>query len=189
MARPRSLPDDVVLERLLQTLSQAGPDNLTFQRAATGVGLSAATLVQRFGSREKMVEAVLLFAWDRLERETVAADAHHPQTPEGAIALLLQLTPEDMTGVGFADGLLLLREDMRSPVLRARGAAWGKALAQALGKRLTGSREEAGRLGWQMASLWQGALVWQGFRQDKAPKDTIRQMLEEWCAAALPSSS
>jgi len=189
MARPRSLPDDVVLERLLQTLSQAGPDNLTFQRAADGVGLSAATLVQRFGSREKMVEATLLFAWDRLERETGAADALHPDTPEGAIALLLQLTPEDLTGAGFADGLLLLREDFRNPVLRARGGAWGEGLAQALGRRLTGSRTEAGRLGWQMASLWQGALIWQGFRQDAAAKETVRQMLEAWCAVTAEETS
>ena len=187
MARPRSLPDDIVLARLLQTLSQAGPDNLTFQRAAAGVGLSAATLVQRFGSREKMVEATLLFAWDRLESETGLADAQHPDTPDGAVALLLYLTPEDMTGAGFADGLLLLREDVRNPVLRARGAAWGEFLAQALGRRLTGSRSEASRLGWQMASLWQGALVWQGFRQDAAAKNTIRQMLEEWCAMTARS--
>lgn len=186
MARPRSLPDDVVHERLLQALSQAGPDNLTFQRAADSVGLSAATLVQRFGSRDKMVEATLLFAWDRLERETCAADDLHPETPEGAVALLLHLTPEDLTGTGFADGLLLLREDVRNPVLRARGAAWGEVLAQALGRRLTGSQTEAGRLGWQLASLWQGALIWQGFRQNSAPKETIRQTLEDWCALALP---
>lgn len=181
MARPRSLPDDVVLERLLETLAVAGPDNLTFQRAAAGVGLSAATLVQRFGSREKMVEATLLFAWDRLEAETRAADRDVPASPAGAIALLLRLMPEAESGSGFADGLLLLREDLRNPVLRARGAAWGAYLATALGRRLAGPGPDAERLGWQMASLWQGALLWQGFSGAGASGDTLRDMLEDWC--------
>ncbi|WP_269583134.1 TetR family transcriptional regulator [Roseibium sp. Sym1] len=189
MARPKRISDEMVLERLLQTLVETGADALTFQRASAAAGLSAATLVQRFGSRENMIEAALLLAWDRLEAETRMADAHLPATPGGAISLLLQLTPADTSGNGFADGLLLLREDFRNPVLRARGADWGHFLAGALGRRLSVSEAEATRLGWQMASLWQGALLWWGFTRDGTPGQSVRHLLEEWCAVAgVPAS-
>ena len=40
----------------------------------------------------------------------------------------------------YAEGLLVLREDLRDPVLRARGAAWKKALSKALDDCFAGSR-------------------------------------------------
>ena len=70
---------------------ECGPDGLTFARAAKACGLSPATLVQRYGTRETLVQAVLLRAWDRLDAETGAADAEEAQTPVGAINLLMRL--------------------------------------------------------------------------------------------------
>ena len=36
------------------------------------------------------------------------------------------------------------------------------------------------RLGWQMARLWQGALIWWAFRRDSDPEVEIRVALEDW---------
>jgi AcrR family transcriptional regulator len=157
MARHKTIPDEQVLGTLFELMMHTGPDGLTFVRAAQASGLAAATLVQRYGKRERLVEAVLLQAWDRLDAETVAADNEEALTPEGAIKLLLRLMPPDTAERNATDGLLLLREDIRNPKLRARGAAWGGVLASALGRRLTTDRQEADLLGWQMAALWQGA--------------------------------
>lgn len=184
MARPRSLPDETVLDRLLQTLSDCGPENLTFQRAAQGVGLSAATLVQRFGSRDAMVERTLLFAWDGLDEATRLADQAHDLTPDGAITLLLDLMPPDTDEDSTIDGLLLLREDMRNPALRSRGAAWGTTLATVLGRRLTQDPLQQGRLGRQMACLWQGTTLWWGFDRSGSARDAARRALEDWCRTA-----
>ncbi|MHA7773717.1 TetR family transcriptional regulator [Roseibium sp. M-1] len=187
MARPKRISDETVLDKLLETLAETGPDNLTFQRASAAAGLSAATLVQRFGNREAMVEAVLLFAWDRLDALSRTADAEMPLDPDGAISLLMQLTPTDEGEHGFANGLLLLREDMRNPVLRARGAAWGAFLANALGRRLAEDGDRAHRLGRQMASVWQGALIWWGFTREEPFGAFVRKQLEEWYEAIGPS--
>ena len=105
MARPKTIPDEHVLDALFELMMKTGPDGLTFARAAKASGLSAATLVQRYGNRERMVEATLLQAWDRLDAETKAADLEEDLSPEGAIKLLLRLMSHDTAerDAGFAD--------------------------------------------------------------------------------------
>lgn len=183
MGRRKTVSDHALLEGLLAAMEQAGPDAFSFAKASGAVALSPATLVQRFGSRDAMIEAILLRAWDRLDAATALADAETSPDPAGAIAMLLRLLPAVKTGQDVADGLLLLREDFKNPALRTRGQAWGAYLAGALGGRLTDQPEVAARLGWQMASLWQGAVIWSAFRHDADRESAIRTMLEDWCTS------
>ncbi|MGO4387291.1 TetR/AcrR family transcriptional regulator [Microvirga sp. 2YAF29] len=180
MARPKTIPDEQVLDTLFEALMESGPGGLTFAFAAKSCGLSPATLVQRYGDREALVQAILLRAWDRLDAETEAADAEETPTPEGAISLLLRLMPPETAERDASSGLLLLREDLRNPILRSRGAAWGHRLAEALGRRLSKDRARGKRLGWQMASLWQGAHTWWAFTREEPPERAIRRVLGEW---------
>ncbi|WP_273793866.1 TetR/AcrR family transcriptional regulator [Brucella anthropi] len=183
MARTKSVPDEAVLDRLMAVVAEAGPKGLTFARAAKATGLSAATLVQRYGNSQSMLEAVLLRAWDQLDAATRTADENTALTPRGAIDLLMALMSSDTAEYNATDGLLLLREDIRNPVLRARGAAWGLYLAGALGRRLCGDATKANRLGWQMASIWQGAHIWWAFTRTEPPEIAIRRALVEWLEA------
>lgn len=180
MTRRKTIPDEQVLGTLFEMMMKTGPDGLTFARAAQASGLAAATLVQRFGSRERMVEAILLQAWDSLDAETKAADEEEDLSPEGAINLLLRLMSPDTASRDATDGLLLLREDIRNLRLRERGAAWGRALVAALGRRLSADQQEADLLGWQMAALWQGAHTWWAFDQTVPADRAIREALEAW---------
>src|SRR6218665_1812149 len=66
VARRKTISDEALLDGLMSAITEHGPAGLTFAGAAAAVTLSPATLVQRFGSREAMVEAILLRAWDRL---------------------------------------------------------------------------------------------------------------------------
>ncbi len=183
MPRHKSISDYQVLDVLLPLMLQTGPDGLTFAAAAKACGLSAATLVQRYGKSEDLVETVLLRAWDKLQAETETADEEEPLTPQGAISLLMRLIPPEAAEQNASDGLLLLREDIRNPKLRARGALWGHTLAQALGCRLTHDKASEERLGWQMAALWQGAHTWWAFVRGEDANSAIRRALEEWVAA------
>ncbi|MDY6949428.1 hypothetical protein [Pseudorhizobium marinum] len=180
MTRRKTIPDEQVLGTLFELMMKTGPDGLTFARAAKASGLAAATLVQRYGNRERMVEAILMQAWDHLDAETKAADNEEDLTPEGAIKLLLRLMSPDTAERDATDGLLLLREDIRNPRLRERGAAWGGALVSALGRRLSADAPEAELLGSQMAALWQGAYTWWAFDQTVPADRAIRQALEAW---------
>jgi Transcriptional regulator len=180
MSRGKTISDQDLLDRLFPALMRHGPSGLSFAGASHAAGLAPATLVQRFGTREGMVEAILLRAWDRLDETTAVADAEASLDSAGAVDLLLRLTDSDTAEHNFTDGLLLLREDIRNPMLRARGARWGERLAAALGRRLCDDADRGTQLGWQMASLWQGALVWWAFRQDAKPEVKVRNVLEDW---------
>lgn len=165
MARPRSVSDDDLLDAATALMHHTAPADLTFAALAKATGLSPATLVQRFGTKDAMIEAALLRAWDQLDARTASADARCALTPQGAIDLLVGLSDYG-DHERYAEGLLLLREDIRNPVLRARGEAWGRALTTALGRRLTADAERQRQLGRLMASQWQGALLWWGFSRD-----------------------
>ncbi|MBR0556600.1 TetR/AcrR family transcriptional regulator [Ciceribacter sp. L1K23] len=180
MARHKTISDETLLDLLLETIMETGPAGLTFSRAAKAGGLAPATLVQRYGDREALVEAILLRAWDRLDEETERADVEEAETRQGAVDLLLRLMPPEQAERDTTDGLLLLREDIRNPKLRARGAAWGHRLAEALGRRLSADPQEGRRLGWQMASLWQGAYTWWAFTREEPADRAIRRVLEDW---------
>jgi AcrR family transcriptional regulator len=180
MTRRKTIPDEQVLDALFELMMKSGPDGLTFARAAKASGLSAATLVQRYGNRERMVEAILMQAWLRLDAQTKAADEEEDLSPEGAIKLLLRLMSADTAERDATEGFLLLREDTRNPRLRERGAAWGLALVSAVGRRLSPDPQEADLLGRQMAALWQGAHIWWAFDQTVPADRAIRQALEAW---------
>lgn len=179
MPRPRTIPDEALLDGALAVLRRAGPEGMTFAAVAAETGLSAATLVQRFGSKAALVQAALLRAWDLLDARTAEADAAAPPTPAGAVELLVALSGD--YGDDYAEGLLVLREDLRDPALRRRGAAWGQVLAEALGRRLAdsaGPRPDLGRL---MAAQWQGAVLWWGFERGRSLPEAVAAELEAWC--------
>lgn len=162
MPRNRTIADEVILDAALALAETSGPGALTFQALSGAVGLAPATLVQRFGTKAALLQAALLRAWDHLDAATAAADAAAPATPQGVVDLVRRLSgqydPDEES-----DQILLLREDLRDPVLRARGQAWIAALEVAVERRLDGAAPGTGRL---VVSLWQGSLtVWQ-FQRD-----------------------
>lgn len=180
MGRIKTVSDEAALDALLAAVSETGPEGLSFSKASAIVGLSASSIVQRFGSREGMVRAVLLHAWDKLDALTLVATSETPETPAGAAELLLRLMHGPQTETDVTEGLLLLREDFRDPVLRARGSAWGRRLAVVLGGRLTQGSANGEAMGWQMLAVWQGTIIWWGFTRDRDPEEAIRAALMEW---------
>lgn len=174
MPRVKTLPDAEILQAVHRIIHGQGPDAVTFQAVAGACGLSPSTLVQRFGTKSALVRAALLQAWDRLDELTARLAAEIPRTSEGAIALLVGLSG-DYGGIeSYANGLLVLREDFRDPVLRARGAAWKTALTRALDDCLSGHPGAPPGLGLLMASQWQGSLLWWGFE----PQDSVERYVE-----------
>ncbi|MDB5542203.1 MAG: TetR family transcriptional regulator [Devosia sp.] len=185
MSRPRRISDEDVIEAVAALLSKEGPNGLTFASASAVSGLSPATLVQRYGNREALLRAALLWMWDQLDLATAGADAAHPVDAEGAIALLVRLSAGYGAGDEAAQGLLLLREDFRDPVLRARGVAWNKALTAALGRRLSADAAQQAVLGRLMASQWQGAVLWWGYSREGTLRGYLRRELREWLTAVV----
>jgi AcrR family transcriptional regulator len=185
MPRPKTLPDDDVLDAAHRLMHEHGPDGLTFASVAQVCGLSASTLVQRFKSKAGLVQSALLQAWDRLDEKTATLAAAAPNTPAGAIELLVGLS-RDYGGIeAYAEGLLVLREDFRNPVLRARGALWKKALSSALDDCFAEVPQAPPGIGLLIASQWQGSLLWWAFEPQEPVEDFVEDSLKRFVAAIV----
>ena len=185
MPRSKTLSDQHVLAVAHRLIHEHGPEALTFESLSRACGLSAATLVQRFKSKAGLKQSTLLHAWDRLDEKTATLAAAVPKSAEGAISLLTALSG-DYGGIeAYAEGLLVLREDLRDPVLRARGAAWKNQLSDALDECFAGVPHAPPGIGLLAASHWQGSLLWWGFDPQGLLQDFVADGLRRFIAAVV----
>jgi AcrR family transcriptional regulator len=123
MPRPRTVSDEAILDAVLALAHRVGPSRVTFAAAAAEVGLSAATLVQRFGTKRELLLAADKRGIDlwvgALERSTAASPL--ARVVEGLeLAAGPDTTPEQM-----ANSVAMLQLDLADPDFHAetlRGA-------------------------------------------------------------------
>jgi AcrR family transcriptional regulator len=187
MPRPKIQSDGNVLATALRLMHERGPEALTFAALSQASGLSGATLVQRFGTKIALRQATLLHAWDRLYEKTAALVRTTPATPAGAVRLLVGLS-RDYGGIeAYAEGLL--REDLRDPALRARGAAWRDMLSAALDACFAGVAAAPKGIGLILAAQWQGSLLWWGFDPREPVERYVEKSLKRFVAAIAPAKN
>ncbi|TKT75358.1 TetR/AcrR family transcriptional regulator [Aquamicrobium sp. LC103] len=187
MPRPKTLSDKDVLDAALAIVHRNGPEALTFASLSERCGLSPATLVQRFRNMAGIKQAALLHAWDSLDEKTASLAASVPRTPVGAVELLVGLSG-DYGGIeAYAEGLLVLREDLRDPALRARGAAWKAALSKALDDCFSETSAAPAEIGLIMATQWQGALLWWSFDPRQSLQGFVEDHLNRFVSVVIPS--
>jgi AcrR family transcriptional regulator len=58
MARPRGIPDEELLAAAQTLLFEVGPAGFTLEKSAARAGVSAATLIKRFGSKRQLLLAL-----------------------------------------------------------------------------------------------------------------------------------
>jgi AcrR family transcriptional regulator len=185
MPRPKTLPDSAVLKAAYALVHRHGPDALTFSTLAQACGLSASTLVQRFKSKADLIRSTLSYAWDGLDEKTATFSAKVPQTPDGAIQLLTLLSKDYGEIEAYADALLILREDLRDPALRARGAKWKAVLTRALEDCFTAVPLAPQGIGLLMAAQWQGSVLWWSFDPKGKVETYVEENLESFVSAII----
>ena len=185
MPRPKILPDSEVLKAAYALVHRHGPDTLTFATLAQACGLSASTLVQRFKSKADLVRSTLSYAWDGLDEKTAAFSAKVPKTPTGAVQLLTMLSKDYGEIEVYADALLILREDLRDPALRARGAKWKAVLTRALEDCFTAVPHAPRGIGLLMAAQWQGSVLWWSFDPKGRVENYVEDNLESFVSAIV----
>lgn len=185
MPRPKILPDSEVLKAAYALVHQHGPDALTFSTLAQACGLSASTLVQRFKSKADLVRSTLSYAWDGLDEKTATFSAKVPKTPAGAVQLLTMLSKDYGEIEAYADALLILREDLRDPALRVRGAKWKAVLTRALEDCFTAVPHAPRGIGLLMAAQWQGSVLWWSFDPKGRVENYVEDNLESFVSAIV----
>lgn len=178
MPRTKTIPDDVLLSAGLDIVHRDGPAALTFSTLASVVDLASSTIVQRFGSKADLLRATLLHAWDRLDDHTARAAATASPDAAGVVDLLVALSGEYEAN-DYADQLMVLREDLRDPVLRSRGEAWIAALAGSIEERLVDAPGGSAGLGALVVAHWQGTLTVWGFTRPGPLPVFVRHSLDE----------
>ena len=165
MPRPRTIPDNRIFAAVQALLDEGGDKAVSFSTVAAATGLAAPTLVQRYGSRDGMVRAARLAAWDMLE--TATTEAILATEDKGPQALLKAIGPVNAAA---------LAQDLRDPDLAQRAAAWRAMVEAALTLRLgTGQKAREGAA--VLFAAWQGQALWSkagedGFRL----KDVVKRL-------------
>ncbi|PSH69249.1 TetR family transcriptional regulator [Phyllobacterium brassicacearum] len=189
MTRPKTLSDEHVLKIAHQLMHEHGPEALTFARLAKACGLSPATLVQRFESKARLKQSTLHYAWDRLDEKTAQVADNTPKSVDGAIEFLMALS-RDYGGIeSYADGLLVLREDLRDPTLRARGVIWKAKLSNVLESCFEGVLNAPAGVGLLMASQWQGSLLWWSFDPQGELESFVETSLKRFVSVVVTSTA
>ena len=164
MSRPRTIPDQVIFSAILRLISDGGEKAVAFSSVARATGLSAPSLVQRYGALPDMIRAALHGEWDRIDARTTQAIAEMSASAKGPQSLLKALSP--------APGPTVLAAALRDARLRDRARLWRNRVEAALAQ--TGGDSEAAAIlfaAWQGQSLWDG-IGDKGFRL----KDAIKRL-------------
>lgn len=163
MPRLRTIPDATVFAAIQRLLDAGGEKAVSFGSVGAATGLAPPTLVQRYGSRDAMVRAARLAAWEALERRTAQAIAE--TADKGPQGLLKAIGQVDTAAIAA---------DLRDPELAKRAAAWRAGVETALTLRL-GAGPKARESAALLFAAWQGQALWAqasepGFRLKDAVK-------------------
>lgn len=114
MARPRLRTDDELLDAAARAMARSGPSRFTLALAAREAGIAPATLVLRFGSKDRLIEAVI----SRAARPESEGRARAARGAEAVIELAVQWAAGFGTGENLGEHVQWLAEDIRNPKLR-----------------------------------------------------------------------
>ncbi len=143
MPRPRTVSDEDVLDGVLALAHRVGPAKLTLAAAAREVGLSPATLIQRYGTKHE-----LLLAADRRGVElwvTPVEEAEHPSPLDRVVEGLVGAVDPDMTPEAMANSVAMLQLDLVEPDFHAETLRGARRLRAALQRHLLAA-SDAGEL-------------------------------------------
>ena len=115
-ARPRTVSDEDLINATVRIMSRLGPVKLTLAAVAEEAGVTAATLVQRFGSKRGLMLRISAGAAESGDACFAMMRAAHPHSPLAALLASatafaqMAATPEEL-----ANSLAFLQIDITDP--------------------------------------------------------------------------
>lgn len=184
MARPRTVSDETILDAALDLAHRIGPARLTFAAVAAEVGLSAATLVQRFGSKRDLLLAADKRGVDLWVGSLSRATAASPLAR--VIDGLVLAVDEDTTPEQMANSVAMLQLDLADADFHAetlRGAQAVRAriagdLAAAVDAGELRPDTEVEPLAVLVETTYHGAMIGWAIHREGSLADWMRQQIE-----------
>jgi len=113
--RPRTVQDDVILDAAIEVLGTMGPEKMTLADVGNAVGLSAATLVQRFGSKRELMLALLRHTLGGIDQRVDAAVADTASPLDALFAAITEIPRELTTNIGLGKRLAFYLLQLEDP--------------------------------------------------------------------------
>ena len=178
MARTRQLSDEALLEAVMPVIFGKGPREFTLAEAGRAAGLSAGTLLQRFGSKQGLVIAALELA----NRHNFAAlDRLSDATGrEAIIRIFVDRTPGPEHEHLLGDQLLWLRESMADPAVNAVSRDYFVQFRQALADRMPPMAIPAAQAVLLVEALWHGSMIQWGIGREGHLRPYVERHLRHW---------
>lgn len=126
--RPRTVSDDAILAATARVISRQGPARLTLAAVADEVGLSAPSLVQRFGSKRDLLLAFSRRASDGVAGTFAAARQKHRSPLAAARAALTSMASGIETPDELANHLAFLQLELSDPDFHEQTARYARAV-------------------------------------------------------------
>jgi AcrR family transcriptional regulator len=182
--RPRTVDDDVLLAATLKLIGRVGPARLTLARVAEEVGLSPATLLQRFGSKRGLMLAAARRGTDWTGRFAAARDAA-PTRVEALIAALVEATAAVRTPETMANNVAFLQLDLADDDFHAEALAGARAMRDEI-ETVLREAIEAGELAGAdpatlaetVATIYNGSLITWAIHREGTIEDWLSERLE-----------
>jgi AcrR family transcriptional regulator len=178
MPRRKSISDEEILDRALPLMAAAGPAGFTLADVARAVGVAPATLLQRFGDKQTLIERA--FARDN-ERFVPWLES----LPEGVGAdVVVRIYSEATLLFGenpsLSDHLLWLREDIRDPALNRLARHRFRLFREAIVRRLPPLPIPADRAARLLDAQYHGAVVQWALDPQGRLADFVAESLSDW---------
>jgi AcrR family transcriptional regulator len=184
MPRPRTISDEAILDAVLALAHRVGPARVTIATAAAEAGLSAATLVQRFGTKRQLLLAADKRGIDlwvgAVNRSTAASPI--ARVIEG---LVLAVDP-DATPELMANSVAMLQLDLADPDFHAETLRGARAVRAGIAHNLNAALA-AGELdpGTDVATLatlvettYHGAMIGWAIHRENTLARWMREQIE-----------
>jgi AcrR family transcriptional regulator len=183
--RPRETSDQAILAATMRVMQRRGPAQLTLNDVAKEADVVPATLIQRFGSKRKLLLATCKTGTADVGGQFAAARAKYKSPLKALVELYVQCSSFASTPESMANGLAYLQNDLTDPEFHAFTLAQFKAMRTEIRKLLdeaVAARELAPCDTGQLARLFQqvnggSMLDWAVFREGKLA-DWLREDLE-----------
>jgi AcrR family transcriptional regulator len=184
MPRRKVISDEAVLDATGRVLLERGPHAFTLAQVSKVAGIAPATLIQRFGTKQGLLQAFGSRAAPRASGRPKVSD-------EPPLKVLVRLLLERATGLegpgAMANRIALMLEELKNESLRAQAARQAFA-TELLIERLL---EQAGfdapeRAARVIYAAWTGALLGWALRGEGSLERYLKRVLGETLALLAP---
>jgi AcrR family transcriptional regulator len=180
--RPRTIDDEAVLDAAARVVGRTGPAGLTLAAVAAESGLAPATLVQRFGSKRRLLLAVVARGVPVGSlREAAMADDPLAALVDALVARTASIVSPEV----LANHVAFLQMDLADPEFHAHARADAARLQEALEAVLRAAEAGGGLRGVEVPAMaralrvtYNGTLVTWAVDRDGELASVLRRELE-----------